>query len=84
MTLEEAIIHCREKSMGDCPCADDHRQLAEWLEQLQVYQKKDVIEVVRCGECKHMTANGRCREFADNFIRPSASDYCSYGERKDG
>ena len=47
------------------------------------YDHKDVIEVVRCGECKHMTANGRCREFADNFIRPSASDYCSYGERKD-
>lgn len=42
----------------------------------------DVVEVVRCGECKHMTADGRCLEFADDCLRPSASDYCSYGERK--
>lgn len=44
----------------------------------------DAVPVVRCGECKHMTPNGRCREFADESIRPSASDYCSKGKRKDG
>lgn len=43
----------------------------------------DVVEVVRCGECKHMTEDGRCLEFADDCLRPSASDYCSYGERKE-
>ena len=42
------------------------------------------VEVVRCGECKHMIADGRCMKFADDGIRPSASDFCSYGERKGG
>ena len=44
---------------------------------------EDVQEVVRCGECKHLMQDGRCYEFADDNIKPSASDYCSYGERKE-
>lgn len=43
----------------------------------------DAVEVVRCGECKHMIADGRCMEFADDGIRPSAADFCSYGERRE-
>ena len=39
--------------------------------------------IVRCGECKHMMADGRCEVFADDAIRPSASDFCSYGERRE-
>lgn len=42
----------------------------------------DVVEVVRCGECKHLMTDGRCYEFADDNIKPSASDYCSYGVRR--
>ena len=42
----------------------------------------DVVPVVRCGECKHMMADGQCKEFADG--RPSATDFCSYGERREG
>ena len=42
----------------------------------------DIVKVVRCGSCKHMTPDGRCLEFADDCLRPSASDYCSYGEAK--
>lgn len=63
-----------------------------WFEQImnQVIDEiknaptADVVEVVRCGECKHLMPDGRCYEFADDNIKPSASDYCSYGERKDG
>ena len=43
----------------------------------------DAVEVVRCGECKHMMADGRCMEFADDGIRPSATDFCSYGDRRE-
>lgn len=43
----------------------------------------DAVPVVRCGECKHMMADGRCFEFADDNIRPSVSDYCSRGERRE-
>ena len=41
------------------------------------------IEIVRCGECKHMKPNGECNAFAGSMIRPSASDFCSCGERKE-
>ncbi len=39
MTLEEAIIHCKEKACGNTQCALEHRQLAEWLQDLQQYYK---------------------------------------------
>jgi len=40
MTLEEAIKHANEKAkeQGDCPCGSDHKQLAEWLEELKSFQ----------------------------------------------
>lgn len=44
MTLEEAIIHCKEKACDNTQCAMEHRQLAGWLEELQKYRKnKDTI-----------------------------------------
>lgn len=39
MTLEEAIIHCKEKVCGNTKCAIEYRQLAEWLEELKDYKK---------------------------------------------
>lgn len=47
MTLDEAIIHCREKACGDCACADDHRQLAEWLEELHSYKRLGAVSKAR-------------------------------------
>ena len=55
----------------------------------------DVIQVVRCKECKHFdklfkakwaTNNiGTCRLREDEDLQPAVScdDFCSYGERKD-
>ena len=42
----------------------------------------EVIDIVRCKECKHWdTADGEC--YADRGIYfPNADDYCSYGERE--
>ena len=39
MTLEEAIIICKEKACDDITCAIEYKQLAEWLEELQQYRK---------------------------------------------
>lgn len=44
MTLDEAIKHCEEKekeqALNGCfACAEEHRQLAEWLKELTEYQK---------------------------------------------
>ena len=37
LTLSEAIKHCEEKI--DCTqCGEEHRQLAEWLKELQHYK----------------------------------------------
>lgn len=64
----------------------EHGKVYGWNEAIEYVGNfaptADVVEVVRCGECKHLMADGRCFEFADDNIRPSASDYCSYGERR--
>lgn len=41
MTIDEAIKHCEEvaEKMNDCECAEDHRQLAEWLTELKESRK---------------------------------------------
>lgn len=44
MTIDEAIIHCEEVAndrAGCCEdCAKEHRQLAEWLKELRVFESR--------------------------------------------
>lgn len=42
MTLEEAIVHAEDtaKSAIGCECREEHRQLAEWLRELQETRKE--------------------------------------------
>lgn len=66
----------------------DNKEIQEYLfdglrKQMWSLPSADAVEVVRCGECKHMLAYGRCMEFADDGIRPSVTDFCSYGERRE-
>lgn len=45
MTLDEAIVHAKELSESQSVCVDcreEHKQLAEWLEQLRDY--KNIFE----------------------------------------
>lgn len=45
----------------------------------------DVVEVVRCKDCKHLMFSdcyGECRRNHLGIVRPD--DYCSYGKRKEG
>ena len=35
MTLDEAIKHAEEKACGNTACAEEYRQLAEWLKELR-------------------------------------------------
>ena len=42
------------------------------------------VEVVRCEECKHLTADGLCWEKIRGSVgykETSLDDFCSYGER---
>ncbi len=41
MTLQEAIKHCEEKASDCNKCADEHRQLAEWLLELKERRERD-------------------------------------------
>lgn len=41
MTLEEAIKHCEEKSSDCNKCANEHRQLEEWLLELKERRERD-------------------------------------------
>lgn len=45
MTLDEAILHCEEVTNNKVGCAEDcaneHKQLAEWLKELKKRREKD-------------------------------------------
>lgn len=44
MTLDEAIVHAKELSESQSVCEDcreEHKQLAEWLEELKQYKNKE-------------------------------------------
>ena len=60
MTLEEAIIHCKEVAVeqkrnyllnlneGCLKCANDHKQLADWLSELKL--RREVEERMKESE----------------------------------
>jgi len=41
MTLDEAIAHAEEVAEGCSKCADEHRQLADWLKELRERRNAD-------------------------------------------
>lgn len=52
--------------------------------------EKDVVEVVRCKDCKHWheweNGTGSCQRSENScfWVGVDFDDYCSFGERKDG
>ena len=55
LSIDEAIVHAREvasRKFDDrvhcISCAEEHEQLAEWLEELKVYREIGTVE-----ECKN-------------------------------
>lgn len=56
--------------------SEEHEALNMAIEALKT-------DIVLCGECSYMMPDGRCCVFADDAIRPSVSDFCSYGERSE-
>ncbi len=43
----------------------------------------DVVEVVRCKECKWFNQSGCAIYIVDDTDKPTENDFCSYGERAD-
>ena len=99
MTLDEAIKHARDKAneqkyyasfergkhIQSCKkCAEEHKQLADWLEELKEY--KD-MNIVHCKDCKHWgtgvageTENVKCCEYGKYMV--GENGYCVYGEKE--
>lgn len=44
----------------------------------------DVVEVVRCKDCKYNRGSKKCLNPDSFFAVPKDDDFCSYGERKEG
>lgn len=58
--------------------ANAFSEAADMIENLP---SVDVVEVVRCADCKHADAYYHCDYSA---VWNSRNDYCGHGERKDG
>ena len=99
MTLDEAIKHARDKAneqkyyasfergkhIQSCKkCAEEHEQLADWLEELKKYREMDIVH---CKDCKYWvtgvigeTENIKCCEYGGYMV--GANGYCVYGEKE--
>ena len=53
MTLDEAILHAKQKAdenkkSAHCKCAEEHRQLAEWLKDYKrLKEQESVLDKIR-------------------------------------
>lgn len=62
MDINDAIKHCKEVSETRCgKCSEEHKQLAEWLEELVSLRLK-----VKCLEDALFEAGERCYEAERN------------------
>ena len=89
MTLEEAIIHAKEvvdsysDTVPNCDCANEHRQLVEWLTELKERREKEPKhgewEKVRFeGEHKIMARCTNCKVCFDPYSTTKNFPICPY------
>ena len=91
-TLDEAILHAEEMASDYediAKCANEHRQIAEWLRELQERRKQP--EIVKCKDCeKHnkrfdeYPADEACPLTVWRVAQEHEFDYqfCAYAERR--
>ena len=60
-----------------------HPHKGDVLELLEGMPAADVVEVVRCKECRHFQPRGGCGEPWCNGRRVTPEYFCSDGERKE-
>jgi hypothetical protein len=84
MTLEEAIEHAEDIAISaiGCECREEHRQLAEWLRELQ--ERREQPEIVRCGECEHKGTHNCIANILATIYGYEVKDdfYCGLAERR--
>ena len=100
MTIDEAIKIAKDKAeenkkeayytsipwhAKDCErWAEEHEQVAHWLEELKEYKK---LNIVHCKDCKYWgtgvpgeTENVKCCEYGGYMV--GVNGYCVYGEKE--
>lgn len=83
MTREEAIKTLRElwRETNDHWYEETYSMAIEALERMPF---ADVVEVVRCKDCKWFNKIGCAIKIVDKSDKPHEDDFCSFGEIKDG
>ena len=72
----------REGNIARCDLTAD-----ELNEILNAFDRGDLVPVVRCKDCKHSAEESYSGEFLCSrkmFGLVRSTDFCSFGERKDG
>ena len=100
MTLDEAIEHARDKAKEnrkeayftsipwhakDCiRWAEEHDQLADWLEELKAYRE---VKIIHCKDCQHWgtgvpgeTENIKCCSYGKYMV--GKHGFCCYAEKE--
>ena len=57
--------------------------ISDVADMLTHFPAADVVEVVRCKDCKWFDDIGCAIRIVDDSDRPSENDFCSFAERKD-
>lgn len=56
-----------------------------FAETLKRAPAADVVEVVRCKNCEHLTKKGICEKFRQRYpFYPEADFHCGFGKKKEG
>lgn len=69
--------HDNEEAEECQKCADEHRQLAEWLKELA--ERRKLPEIIHCGECELKIEC--CRNIRSGGRKDD--DFCSCGRRSE-
>lgn len=74
----------RSKIQDCLNCAEEHRQLASWLRELQERLKQP--EIIRCKDCKNSEHwygdRRRCFLWSEDGVSVFDDGFCNYAERR--
>lgn len=80
-------IYCDREPNETAYCNKWHKYLDNGCGECKVVTLADVVEVVRCKDCKGYTpadeTYGTCYAYKGVYGKIKPTDYCSYGERKE-
>lgn len=80
ITKNQAIHAMEQVTQPECFIENTRKDFAKIIEKLPA---ADVVEVVRCKDCKHSNQYGGgcwyCEKYEGLFSAVNPNDYCSYG-----